>query len=126
VAVDLPPEYERWARLEGLSLVPRRTSRLCGGEGSPPVVTLVEPRDGTRYALDPESTGGHGSVRLRAVVDGDPVTDEVVFLVDGEPVGMAAGPHEVRWSLSPGRHTIQAVLAMGGAASAPIAVTVRR
>jgi len=125
VAVDLPPEYARWARSEGLPLMPSRHSRLCGGEGSPATVTLIEPRDGTRYAFDPDTAAEHRTVRLRADVDGDPVTDALVFLVDGEAVALVGAPHETRWSLTPGRHTIQAVLAHGAVSSSPITITVR-
>lgn len=126
VAVDLPPEYARWARSEGLPTVPTRTSRLCGGgDGSPATVTLLEPRDGTRYAFDPDTAAEHRTVRLRADVDGDPIADALVFLVDGEAVALVGAPHETRWSLTPGRHTIQAVLAHGGVASSPITIMVR-
>lgn len=126
VVVDLPPEYARFVRQQGLTPLPARTSRLCGGgDGSPARVTLLEPHDGIRYVFDPDTAAEHATIRLRAAVEGDTVSDDLVFLVDGEAVALTQPPHEVRWSLTPGRHTIQAVLAHGAASSDPVTIVVR-
>jgi penicillin-binding protein 1C len=126
VAVDLPPAYARFVRQQGWTPLPARFSRLCGGgAGSPATVTLLEPRDGTRYIFDPDTAAEHATVFLRAEVEGDAISNDLVFLVDGEAVALVGEPHEARWSLTPGRHTIQAVLAHGAVSSPPVTILVR-
>jgi penicillin-binding protein 1C len=125
VVLALPPTFARWGRQRGLPLAPTRFSRLCGGHDAPTTITLTEPRAGVRYAFDPSTPSAFSTIRLAADVDGS--RDEpVVFLVDGEPVSMShSGPHEARWSLTPGQHTIVAVLANQALSSAPVTITVR-
>lgn len=121
--VALPPRYESWARREKLDVAPTRESPLCAAAFTEARrVSLAEPRDRSRYLFDPEAPQGLGGVRLSARVS--PATEDVVFLVDGVPVGSASWPHELRTSLRPGSHTIRAALARGGALSAPVTVIV--
>lgn len=125
--VRLPKSYQSWARQQRVALLPARESPLCGGR---PVVAadaelaLVEPRAGVKYTWDPDTPPEFATIRLRA--DADPVDEEVVFLVDGTPVAKVGYPHEARWTLSPGKHTVQAVFARRSEASAPVTITVRQ
>ena len=51
--------------------------------------------------------------------------EAVVFLVDDVPVAMSApGSHGARWSLSPGKHTIVAVLANQALRSEAVTINV--
>jgi penicillin-binding protein 1C len=121
----LPPEYQRWARQKRLELAPTKTSRLCGGEEeAPTTIVLTEPKDGVRYTFDPDTPPEFATVRLSADVDGGR-DEHVVFLVDGSPVASAAFPFEARWTLSPGKHTVQAALMRRPAVSDPATITVR-
>lgn len=127
--LDVPPAYERWGRQQGIPLMPSRDSRLCGGahDEGPLSVAVVEPQSGVRYAFDPDTPADFATIRLAARVDGGSggVDNDVVFLVDGEPVARVGHPHEARWTITPGRHTIQAVLAARSVASSPVVITVR-
>jgi penicillin-binding protein 1C len=53
-----------------------------------------------------------------------PATEEVVWLVDGQPVARVGYPHEARWSLTPGPHVIRAALAGGRELSSPVRIVV--
>jgi penicillin-binding protein 1C len=53
-----------------------------------------------------------------------PPTEEIIWLVDGEPVAQVGYPHELRWSLAPGHHVIRARLAHSAQGSAPVGVVV--
>ena len=122
---DLPPEYQRWARQKRLDLAPIKTSRLCGGDDDAPTsIVLTEPRDGVRYTFDPDTPPEFATVRLSADVLGGH-DEEVVFLVDGTPVAQAVWPFEARWTLQPGRHTVQAALMRRTSLSQPASITVR-
>jgi penicillin-binding protein 1C len=123
--VDLPPQYERWARQRHLRLAPHDTSRLCGGGSDGATqVALLEPQNGVRYVFDPDTPPAFATVRLAADVRGGS-DEDVVFLVDDEPVARVGAPWEARWTLSPGRHKVMAVLARAGTASAPATIVVR-
>ncbi len=124
--VELPAPYLRWARQQGLPLRPARQSRLCGGDDDDDIaVTLTEPVTGVRYAFDPDTAPQFATIRLAADVQGA-AAEDVVFLVDGSPVAKVGYPHEARWTLTPGEHIVQAVLARRPVSSAPAAITVRR
>ena len=123
----LPPAYQRWARSKRLPLAPTRSSRLCGGavDGAVPTLVLTEPRDGVRYTFDPDTPPEFATVRLSAEVNGG-VDEEVVFLVDGTPVARAVYPFEARWTLTPGRHIVQAALLRRSSTSMPATIVVRQ
>jgi penicillin-binding protein 1C len=85
-------------------------------------VSIREPRTAARYLFDPDTPREFATVRLSAAVT--PATEDVVWLVDGQPVAQVGYPHEARWPLAPGKHVIRAALAHGGEASAPVTVVV--
>ncbi len=115
--------YEPWARSQRLAIAPTEPSPLCPSEAPRPRhVAIREPRSHSRYLYDPDTPREYSTVRLSAQVS--PATEDVVWLVDGTPVGKVSWPHELRWNLSPGTHTIRAALAHGGEASAPVTVVV--
>ncbi len=83
---------------------------------------MTEPRAGVRYLFDPDTPPEFSTIRLAA--DVTPRKEQVVFLVDGEPVAKVGFPHEVRWSLAPGRHTIEAAFASRAGRSSPVQIVV--
>lgn len=124
--VKLPAIYGAWARQQHVELLPEEESPLCGGRpafSDDAAVALVEPRGGVRYTFDPDTPPEFATIRLRA--DVEPRSEEIVFLVDGTPVAKVGWPHEARWTLTPGKHTIQAAFARRAEASEPVAITVR-
>ena len=124
--VRLDKQYAPWARQQHAEMLPEDESPLCGGHpklSDDVAVLLVEPRAGVRYTWDPDTPPEFATIRLRA--DVEPRSEEVVFLVDGTPVAKVGYPHETRWTLTPGKHTIQAAFARRQEASAPVTITVR-
>ncbi len=125
--VKLDEAYAPWAREQHMEVLPEDESPLCGGHPKltdDVAVALVEPRSGVKYTWDPDTPAEFATIRLRA--DVEPRSEDVVFLVDGSPVAEVGYPHEVRWTLTPGKHVIQAVFARRAEASAPAVITVRR
>lgn len=124
--VKLPDVFAAWARQQHIDVLPEDESPLCGG--MPKIVedaevALVEPRAGVKFTWDPDTPPEFATIRLRA--DVEPRSEEVVFLVDGSPVAKVGYPHEARWTLTPGTHTIQAALARRAEASEPVSIVVR-
>ena len=76
----------------------------------------------SRYLFDPNTPPELSTLRLAASVT--PATEEIVWLVDDEPIARVPYPHEVRWQLKPGQHTIRARLAHSRDISAPVTVMV--
>jgi len=124
--LDLPERYTRWARAARLEVAPTRLSPLCASPPQPsaPRVVVEEPRDGARYQWDPETPAEFATLLLSARVE--PSEESVVWLVDGLPVARVDFPHETRWRLQPGAHTIRAALLRRGEVSAPVHIEVRR
>jgi len=124
--VDLPERYARWARAARLEVAPTRPSPLCAPAAleAAPRVVVEEPRDGARFLWDPDTPPEFATVLLSARVE--PSEEPVVWLVDGRPVARVDYPHEARWPLAPGAHTIRAALLRRGAVSAPVRIEVRR
>lgn len=114
--------YETWARRQRLEIAPARASPLCAPDEGPPAVSIQEPAPRSRFLFDPDTPAEFSTVRLAAKVR--PASEEVVWLVDGAPVGQVGWPHELRVALPPGRHVIRAALARSPVESAPVSVTV--
>ena len=122
--LDLPPEYQQWARSLHLEVAPGAESRLCPSGESPeggPRVSIVTPRARLRLLRDPETPAALSTLRLAARVE--PAEEEIVWLVDGAPLARVAFPHEARWPIQSGTHVFRAVGARGGT-SAPVTVVV--
>lgn len=121
--LDLPDEYEPWARKQRLALAPTADSPLCpGADDGTRRVAIREPRHRSRYLFDPDTPRELSTVRFSARVS--PATEDVVWLVDGMPVARVGYPHELRWHLPPGTHVIRARLAQSGDSSPPVTVVV--
>jgi penicillin-binding protein 1C len=119
----LPESYAPWAHRQHLSIAPTVESPLCPTSFSNERrVTIREPRPMSRFLFDPDTPRELSTLRLAASVV--PATEEVVWLVDGEPIARVGYPHEARWPLTPGQHTIRARLAHSGDMSAPVTVVV--
>ena len=122
--LDLPPEYQQWARSAHLEVAPGAESGLCPSEAPPeggPRVSIVTPRARLRLLRDPETPAALSTLRLAARVE--PAGEEIVWLVDGAPLARVGFPHEARWQIESGTHVFRAVGARGGA-SAPVTVVV--
>jgi hypothetical protein len=85
-------------------------------------VSIQEPLPRARFLFDPDTPAEFSTVRLAAKVT--PANEEIVWLVNGEPVGKVGWPHELRVALAPGKHVIRAALARMPVESAPVSVTV--
>lgn len=121
--LDLPEVYEPWARKQRLTIAPTAYSPLCPDvAATEPRVAIREPRTQSRYLFDPDTPRELSTVRFAASVS--PANEEIVWLVDGTPVGRVGYPHELRWPMTPGRHVIRARLAHSGETTAAVTVTV--
>jgi penicillin-binding protein 1C len=123
-ALNLPAEYDDWARQQRLELAPRTQSPLCPGPRRPEryQVAMAEPKNRVHFLYDPETPAEFSRIRLSARVE--PPTEPIVFIVDGAPVAKVDFPYELRWPLSPGTHTISAAMDRRPFTSAPITVVV--
>lgn len=122
--LDLPAGYHRWARKHRLELAPAEHSPLCpGGDAQHANVRITEPAHRARYVVDPDAPGELSTVRLSAEVS--PSTEDIVWIVDGVPVAQVGYPHEFRWPLSPGVHTVTAAMVRSAEASAAITLIVK-
>ncbi|MBW1808492.1 MAG: transglycosylase domain-containing protein [Deltaproteobacteria bacterium] len=124
VLLDLPIQYERWARTQHLELAPKTVSPFCGGRPLElkPSVVIDEPKDQSRYFWDPDTPEEFSTIRLAANVW--PRTEEIVWVIDGVPVAKVGYPHEFRWSLVKGKHTIEAAMLNRPNSSRPVTVVV--
>lgn len=125
VMLSLPDRYRRWAKAAHLDLAPTQLSPLCAsGAVAAPAEHLAmrEPQTGVRLLFDPDTPPEFSTIRLAA--DVSPRDRDVVFLVDGEPVAKVGYPHEVRWPVSIGRHTIEVAFAEQPGRSAPVRIVV--
>lgn len=124
VMLDLPDTYTQWARSQHLDLAPRQESPLCPSreESVTPKVAIREPHGTVRLLFDPDTPASSSTLRLEAEVT--PSTEPIVWLVDGLPVATVSYPHEYRWSVTPGRHTITAAMSRHAEVSPPLTVLV--
>ncbi len=124
VMLDLPSTFSAWARVHHVAIAPEAFSPLCPSspDDLEPSVSIREPRPRARYLWDPDTPPDASAIRLAA--DVTPADEQVVWIVDGAPIGRVGWPHALEWSPTPGRHTIVAALADGLRASRPVTVDV--
>jgi penicillin-binding protein 1C len=95
-------EYAAWADRQGFGKppVPLDASSLRAE------ISLVNPRAGARFLIDPDVPRAFQSIALRAEVE--PFVPEVVWYVDGREYRRVPYPYETRWNLTEGTHSFQA------------------
>jgi penicillin-binding protein 1C len=113
-----PLEYREWAERVGRPLVGRALSPTC----PPSTVTPAElrvtfPRDGQRFALDPD-----GPARQEIVLSATSTAARLRFVIDGQPSAEQAAPFSLPWRLRPGRHSV--AVEAGGSRSSAVQVEV--
>lgn len=103
---NVPAAWQEWALTQGLEPPPTGYSRLCGPVPDPvgaDAPTIAHPLDGDQFLLTGAPHDHARSLALRALYKGDaPLT----WYVDGQPIGSAARPYTVRWTMEPGDHEI--------------------
>ncbi len=111
-----PEEYRAWAKERGLldEVVPRvraiataaprqpATSRTRGVPGRPGTLTIVNPPPGAIYLLDPTLRREFQTLPLRA----SGAAGELMWKVDGRPVGRAGAEGALDWPLAAGEHAV--------------------
>jgi len=85
--------------------------------------TIVSPRPGAHFVLDPARPAAVQAIPLRAEVPGAPAS--VVWRVDGRVLTESGWPYRARLPLTPGVHELVAVATGTGAASPPVLIEVR-
>jgi penicillin-binding protein 1C len=122
--LDLPAAYETWAASQRLEIAPRTVSPLCrdASFGEVARVAIKEPRPNSRYLWDPDTPREAAALRLAAKVE--PPDEEIVWIVDGAPLAKVGYPHAVRWSPTPGSHTIAARMVRRAEASGVVTIVV--
>lgn len=117
VETVLGPEYAAYAQGKGFAVAAEDPESLQRA-----AVRLTAPLDGIRIYIDPETPAKFQTLALRAEVESSP--SELVWLVDGKEFARAPFPYDVRWPLSPGKHSFQARFPRALVESEPVSVTV--
>lgn len=113
----LPPQFSVWGSKKGFGVPP--TVRYARSEAS---IKIVEPPDGSRYIIDPETPRALQSLPLRAEVT--PAVSEIIWIVDGKEFARVSYPFETRWLLDVGEHTVQARFKNANVASETVSIVI--
>ncbi len=87
-----------------------------------PRLAIVTPEPDTHVWRNPDAPAALNRLVLRAAVD--PPVPQIVWLVDGQPVALAAPDAPLYWPMTPGRHRFQVRLPLQPDASGPLFVVV--
>ncbi len=102
-----------------------RPGEALGRYPPPPVVprlSIVSPAPDAHLWRNPEAPPSLDRLVLRA--SSEPKVAQIVWLVDGRPVAVAAPDTPVYWKLTPGRHRFQIRLPLQADMSRPVTVVV--
>lgn len=100
--VVLPPQYAAWGARQGYGLPPTSSQ----DKEVETKITILEPPQGGRYIIDPETPAKFQTLALRAEVV--PAIEKIVWYIDGKEFCVKKYPYEARWPLTEGVHYIQA------------------
>jgi penicillin-binding protein 1C len=87
-----------------------------------PRLTILAPEPDTHLWRNPEAPRGLDRLVLRA--GAEPKVAQIVWLVDGHPLAVAAPDEPVYWTLTPGRHSFQIRLPLQADVSHAVSVVV--
>ncbi len=101
IVLDLPITALPWARSQGLPLLADIPG--AGEDTTQPQITLVSPREGTTYRVDPSFDPSAQKILIE-VVAGVGI-EEITIWVDGVPLAtLTDPPYQEWWQLIPGEH----------------------
>ena len=106
----LAPEYELWARGQGLPVAPRLQSPLCPGVGivDDYRLEITWPRNGARFFIDPEMPEEQAVLPVNCVVE--PETESLLWFINGEEHSMTSPPHTLRLPMKSGKYALQSAV----------------
>lgn len=87
-----------------------------------PRLAIVQPDNNTHLWRNPELPGALNRLVLRAAVE--PAVPQVVWLVNGEPISVAAPDAPLVWTMAPGRYRFQIRLPLQDTVSPAVTVVV--
>ena len=125
----VPPEFESWAREEGIPVPPpgavciqaARSARLPGGMQNRPKLAILYPVDGDHFKIDPVLRSEYQSIRVMGTAPEK--ADSVLLRVDRDR--LVFNPLGTWWTLKPGRHVMQIEAMVGNARQLSVPVTLQ-
>ncbi len=87
-----------------------------------PRLAIVSPDPNTHVWRNPEAPPAVNRLVLRAAVD--PPVPQIVWLLDGQPIALAAPGAPLYWPMTPGRHRFQIRLPLRDDSSSPLSLVV--
>jgi penicillin-binding protein 1C len=108
-----PLEYRAWAERAGRPLLGRSVSPTCAPAAEPTESRVTFPREGQRFAIDPD-----GPPRQELVLTAASSAQRVRFVIDGASTAELGLPFRLPWRLSPGSHRV--AVEVDGVRSEPV------
>ncbi len=111
VAWNPPPIFRDWARSQGLLLVEEgRPGGAAPTAPGAPALQVLSPEPNAAYVADARLAPDSQRLQLAVAYTGAEPLAQVTYLLDGAPVAeVSAWPWSAWWTLSAGRHSLQAV-----------------
>jgi len=97
-----PLELRAWAERAGRPLQGRLVSKSCPPESAAPELRVTFPREGQRFAFDPD-----GPSRQEILLMAAATATSARFVVDGQLQPTQRPPLRLPWRLSPGAHRVE-------------------
>lgn len=122
--VVLPDIFKDWAAVQGLPVPPTELSTLCGGSRivEEYKLSILAPLDSATIYIDPEMPPSFNKLKLNCAVK--PKADEVLWVVDGQEIGIAKYPYAMNWQIEPGVHSFQVKIPGTQCMSRPVEILV--
>ncbi len=109
-----PERLAEWIRPGSAQRVPRATPETR--------LSIIQPDPDTHVWRNPDTPPALNRLALRALVE--PKAAQIVWLLDGKPIAVAASDAPFYWTMTPGRHRFQIRLPLQDDASKAVSVVV--
>lgn len=122
--IVLEPQYQEWAKSQGLEILPDRYSPYCTDNTiiDNYEIKIVSPKSNSRFYIDPEMPEGTSVLKIKC--NAVPSPKSVLWFVNDEEYRETGYPYQLSWKMRKGKFSLYAMVTGTGIRSETVTIEV--